>query len=106
MVILWQLVVFCLDNVGGCHPLSEVDGVVRERDADLDDMGAVGADGLVEEVAGDVELPRPIRDVGGDFGVDGVGIGGNLVAVLGLRLFDGTAEAMMSEMALPRFGFS
>jgi len=45
-----------------------------QRRADFLDVGAVGADGLVELLAGDVELFGPIGDVGGEFGVDLVGI--------------------------------
>ena len=60
-----------------------------EGGAELDDVGAVGADGLVEDVAGDVELLGPEGDVGGDLGVDLGVAGGDLVAVLGFGLFDG-----------------
>jgi hypothetical protein len=51
---------------------------VVEGGADLLDVGAVGADGFVELVAGDVELFGPIGDVGGHFGVDLFGIVGAL----------------------------
>jgi hypothetical protein len=43
---------------------------VVEGGADLLDVSAVGADGLVELVAGDAELAGPVVDVGGYFGVD------------------------------------
>jgi hypothetical protein len=39
-------------------------GVVGEGGADLVDVGAVDANGLVEDLAGDVELFRPVGDVG------------------------------------------
>jgi hypothetical protein len=48
--------------------------VVLEGGADLFDVGAVGADGFVELVAGDAELLGPIGDVGGLFGVDLFGV--------------------------------
>ena len=41
-----------------------------EGDADFVDVGAVGADGLVESVAGDAKLFGPEGDVGGKLGVD------------------------------------
>ena len=63
--------------------------MVSEGGANLDHMGSVRPNGLVEEVAGDMELLRPVGDIGGDFRVDGVRVGGNLVAVLCSRLFDG-----------------
>ena len=63
--------------------------MVCEGGADLDDVGAVGADGLVEDVAGDVELLGPVGDVGGDLGIDLGVAGGDLVAVLGFGLFEG-----------------
>jgi hypothetical protein len=49
-----------------------------EGGADLLDVSAVGADGFVELVAGDVELFGPEGDVGGHFGVDLFGIVGAL----------------------------
>ena len=73
----------------GASGSGEVDGVVGEGGSEFDDVGAVGADGLVEEVSGDVELPGPKGDVGGDFGVDLGFAGGDFVAVLGFRVFDG-----------------
>ena len=45
-----------------------------EGGADLFDVGAVGADGFVELVAGDAELFGPVGDVGAHFGVDVFGI--------------------------------
>jgi hypothetical protein len=51
---------------------------VVEGSADLLDVSAMGADGFVELVAGDVELLGPIGDVGGHFGVDLFGIVGAL----------------------------
>ena len=53
------------------------------------DVDAVGADGLVEEVVGDVELFGPVGNVGGDFGFDLVGVHGDFVAVLGFGVGDG-----------------
>ncbi len=38
--------------------------------ADLVDVDAVSADGLVESVAGDAELFGPVGDIGGQLGVD------------------------------------
>jgi len=52
-------------------------GVVKGG-ADLVDFGAVGADGFVEDLGGDVELVGPVGHVGGDFGVDLVGVVGAL----------------------------
>ena len=49
-----------------------------ERGADLVDVGAVGADGLVQLLAGGVELGGPVGDVGGHFGVDLLGVVGAL----------------------------
>ena len=82
---------------GGCSgggwaaggSLGEADPVRLQGGADLDHVGAVGADGLVEEFAGDVELLGPVGDIGGDLGVDLGFAGGDLVAVLGFGLFDG-----------------
>ena len=45
-----------------------------ERGSDFLDMRAVGTDGLVQHVAGDSELLRPVGDVGGQFGVDLLGV--------------------------------
>jgi hypothetical protein len=53
-------------------------GVVGEGGAHLVDVGAVDADGFVEDLAGDVEFVSPVGDVGGDFGVDLLGIAGAL----------------------------
>jgi hypothetical protein len=51
---------------------------VGESGADFVDVGAVDADGFVQNLAGDVELFRPVGNVGGDFGVDLFGIAGAL----------------------------
>ena len=47
-----------------------------EGGADLVDLGAVDADGFVEDLGGDVELVGPIGHVGGDLGVDLFGVVG------------------------------
>lgn len=47
-----------------------------EGGADLVDVGAVGADGFVELVAGYLEFFRPVGDVGGHLGVDLFGVVG------------------------------
>jgi hypothetical protein len=64
-----------------------------EGGADLFDVGAVGADGLVELVAGDAELFGPISDVGGHLGVDFFGVvralGGFFVEGMGFVGFGG-----------------
>jgi hypothetical protein len=52
-----------------------------EGGADLVDVGAVGADGFVEGLTGDVELFGPVGDVGGDFGVDLFRVAGALGVV-------------------------
>ena len=44
--------------------------VVGKGGADLFDLGAVGPDGLMQDLTGDVEFLGPVGDVGGDFGVD------------------------------------
>jgi len=49
-----------------------------QRGADLVDVGAVGADGLMERLAGHLELRRPVGDVRGHFGVDLFGVMGAL----------------------------
>src|ERR1035437_9861791 len=56
-------------------------GVVGQGGADFVDVGAVGADGFVEGLAGDVELFGPVGDVGGDFGVDLFRVAGALGVV-------------------------
>jgi len=48
--------------------------VVFQGFADFADVGAVDADGLVELLAGDVEFLGPEVDVGGELGVDLVGV--------------------------------
>lgn len=45
-----------------------------ERGAELVDVGAVTADGLVESLAADAELLGPIGDVGGELRVDVFGV--------------------------------
>ncbi len=73
----------------------ELDAVGFEGVADLVDVGAVDADGLVENLAGDAELFGPVVDVGGELGVDLLRVGGNLVAVLGFGVapdFDATRQ--------------
>ena len=64
--------------------------MVGQGGADFVDVGAVGADGFVEDLAGDVELFGPVGDVGGDFGVDLFGVAGALgvVFVDGVELVD------------------
>ena len=47
-----------------------------EGGADFVDLGAVDADGLVEGLGGDVELVGPVGHVGGDLGVDLLGVVG------------------------------
>lgn len=56
-----------------------------EGGVELCDVGAVGADGFVQLVAGDAELFGPVGDVGGHLGVDLFGI----VRTLGLFFVDG-----------------
>ena len=57
------------------HPIPWLAGLVAaEGGADFFDVGAVGADGCVELVAGDAELFGPVGDVGGHFGVDLFGV--------------------------------
>ena len=51
-----------------------------ERGSELGNVDAVGPDSLVEQVAGDAEFLRPVGDVGGDLGLDLVGVHGDLVA--------------------------
>ena len=48
--------------------------MVGQGGADLVDVGAVGADGFVKDLAGDMELFRPVGDVGGHFGIDLFGV--------------------------------
>ena len=49
--------------------------------ADLVDLGAVDADGFVEDLGGDAELVGPVGHVGGDLGVDLVEVVGSLGVV-------------------------
>jgi len=56
-------------------------GMVGEGGANLVDVGAVGADGFMQGLAGDVELFGPVGDVGGDFGVDLFRVAGALGVV-------------------------
>ena len=53
-----------------------------ESGADLRDLGSVDADGLVKGIAGDTEFLAPVLDVGGDLGVDLVGIAGAVLYVV------------------------
>jgi len=48
--------------------------VGMEGGADLVDLGAVDADGFVKDLGGDAELVGPVGHVGGDLGVDDVGV--------------------------------
>lgn len=48
--------------------------VLMKRRSHFIDVGAVGADGLMELVAGGVELFGPVGDVGCELGVDDVGV--------------------------------
>ena len=62
---------------------------MSEGGAELVGVCAVGADGLVQRVAGDVELLGPVGDVGGHLGIDlpgVVGALGGVVLVLGVEL--------------------
>ena len=61
--------------------LAEAKLVGVEGGADLFYLGAVDADGFVEDLGGDVELVGPVGHVGGDFGVDDVGVVGALGVV-------------------------
>jgi hypothetical protein len=49
-----------------------------EGGADSFDLGAVDADGLVEDLGGDSKLMGPVGHVGGDLGVDDMGVVGSL----------------------------
>jgi hypothetical protein len=51
-------------------------GVGVEGGADFVDVGAVDADGFVEDLGGDAELVGPVGHVGGDLGIDVVGVVG------------------------------
>jgi hypothetical protein len=59
--------------------------MVGQGSTHLVDVGAVDADCFVEDLAGDVELLRPVGDVGGELGVDLVGV----VGTLGVLLVEG-----------------
>ena len=74
---------------GSVSGSGEVDFVLGEGGAEGGDVDAVGADGLVEEFGGDVELLGPVGYVGSNFGLDLVGVHGDLVAVLGFGVLDG-----------------
>ena len=85
-----------------------------EGGAHLVDMRAVGADGLVKLVAGDAELFGPVSDVGGELGVDDLGVmrafgsdvfvtgvrrvlfGGLFVLVFGIVMGQGASSFVMS----------
>ena len=77
--------------------------VVVESGADFFDVGAVGADGFVELVAGDVELFGPVGDVGGHLGVDLFRVVGPCVGfgVLGVR---GAQLRLLDFFVFVRFG--
>jgi hypothetical protein len=80
---------------------------VVEGGANLLDVGAVGADGFVELVAGDVELFGPVGDVGGHFGVDLFGIvgalGGFFVKGVGFVAFG--YVVVLGHVLIPLSGF-
>ena len=58
-----------------CAKTAHLDGFGRvEGGADLIDVSAMGANALVELVAGDAELLGPVGDVGGHLGVDLFGV--------------------------------
>jgi hypothetical protein len=77
-----------------------------EGGADLVDLGAVDADGFVEDLGGDAELVGPVGHVGGDLGVDLVGVvgalGGFFVGGVGLVGFG--CVVVLGHRVLPRFG--
>lgn len=60
----------------------------RERSPQRGDVDAVGPDCLVQQLGRDLELFRPVGDVGCDLGLDLVGVHGDLVVVLGLGVLD------------------
>ena len=45
-----------------------------ERGTDFVDVGAVGADGVVEDFTGDTKLFGPVRNIRGELGVDDFGV--------------------------------
>ncbi len=75
-----------------------------ERGAQRGDVDSMSPDGLVQQVAGDVELLRPLGDVGGDFRLDLVGVHGDCVAVLGFGVGDGCGGYDVGHAVGPRFG--
>jgi hypothetical protein len=79
-----------------------------EGGADLVDVGAVGANGFVELVAGDAELFGPICNVGGHFGIDlfeVVRALGGVVFVKGVG-FVAFGSVVVLGHVLPLFGFT
>ena len=71
-------------------------GVMSEGGADLVDVGAVGADGFVEGLAGHLEFFSPVGDVGGDFGVDLLGTAG----ALGVVFVDGVRFVTFGDVVM------
>jgi hypothetical protein len=74
--------------------------------ADLVDMGSVGADELVELVAGDAELFGPVGNVRGHFGVDLFGVVRafcGVVFVGGVRLVAFGGVVVLGHGVLPLF---
>jgi hypothetical protein len=78
-----------------------------ERVADFVDVGAVNADGFVENLAGDVELFGPVSDVAGDLGVDLFRVAGALGVVLvrGVRLVGFGCVVVLGHAEIPLFGW-
>ena len=71
-----------------------------ERGADLVDVGAVGADGLMQRIAGDTKLLRPVGDIRGQLGVDLLGI----VRSLGVFLVRGVRGVLFRDLLVLVFG--
>jgi hypothetical protein len=73
---------------------------------DLIDVGAVGANALVELAAGDAELLRPVCDVGGHLGIDLFGVMRAFVVIFvtGMRLVDCGDVVMLGHGVFPFFG--
>jgi hypothetical protein len=79
-----------------------------EGGPDLIDVGAVGADGFVEPIAGHAELLGPVGDVGGHLGVDLFGVVRtfDVIFVASMGLVGLRGVLVLSHPVFPLFEYS